>query len=923
MSKDQNSSAAWRPRLRWLVPGQLILAALVVTLVLRARHLALVDQEVTQAEMLSLQTHAIRFQEWFSDASAETGSNPRKSILEVHPDISTAVLIDSQGRVLEATNREWVGLPLSQAWSLVPLDPESADHRQLAVQQSTGLAWLSPDRETAIGYYPVSLATGEQATRGLLILAKKIAPEREISRAHVQQLAIETGVFLGALACLAWGFFQFSLDARVFQLVQTVRRFADGHRDLKLPARERDEIGEIGNALNEMMRIVEQSQQRLKESDSHHKKLADQLRCVLDTAMDGVVTVDESQRIVVFNAAAEAIFGRTRDQVLGQSLELLIPMQFRARHHEQVREFGKAISHPRRMGMQRRVKALRGNGEEFPIETVISHTLTGGEKLYTVVVRDVSEVVLSRQQITQQTQVLDQVSDAVSVLNLNGEITYWNRAAERLFGWTSDAVLGRAAAEIWGSLAPEAAVDGKSSPDHAAIGTSDGNMLAVASSSPPPTDSTSQFWVGEIQRKTRDGRNVVVEHRRSPLQDEFGALQGYLCLDIDITDRKKRELLSRRSQRLESIGTLAGGIAHDLNNMLTPVLMGARLLASGRMTGDKQGLLNTMVASAERGSGLVRQLLSFAGGIRGESGPVPIEPLIAEMRSLLEHSIPKTIQIKTRVDKNCPPAIGDETELSQVLMNLCINARDAMPDGGTLTIEAEPVHLNDSANQIHPDARPGDYVLFRITDTGIGMTADILDKIFNPFFTTKEFGQGTGLGLATVQGIVKSHRGFVTVYSELNRGTSFSIYLPTAEQSASIRSGDAVTSPVSGNGQTILVVDDEDLIRQTTGLLLQSAGYQVLTAPDGFTAIDLVASRGSEISIILLDMMMPGIDGLETLRRMRQLNPKIKVIACSGLHTSQREETARLQGAIAFLAKPYSDVVLLATVNGILKSAAD
>ena len=620
-----------------------------------------------------------------------------------------------------------------------------------------------------------------------------------------------------------------------------------------------------------------------------------QVRNILDTAMDGIISVDEQQKILLFNAAAEAIFGWRADQVLGQPIDLLIPDRFRPQHGHNIEQFGRGDIQQRRMNVQRTVMALRASGEEFPIEASISKATVNDEKIYTVILRDVTEAVRYRQQIEQQSQMLEQVSDAVSVVDLHGKITYWNQAATRLFGWTAEEVLGRNAHELLYRGDPQVLSD----------------MLHET--------NARRSWAGELTKVTRSGNKVIVEHRHTVLRDEAGAAKGYLCIDIDITDRKKRERAANRSQRLESIGTLAGGIAHDLNNVLTPILMGAKLLASGRATGDRQGLLDTMVASAQRAAGLVQQVLAFAGGIRGERSPVRMDQIITETRGLLEHTLPKSIQIETTVDADCPPVLGDATELSQVLMNLSVNARDAMTDGGTLTIVVTSILLNGNASQLNPAALPGRYVLLKVSDTGSGMTPDVLDRIFDPFFTTKEIGKGTGLGLATVQGIVKSSGGFINVYSEPGLGTMFSVYLPAVVPVEAAPSAPGETPDESGLGRTVLLVDDEAFILQMTAAVLEGADYRVLTARDGAAAITTFSQHRDEISAVLLDMMMPGLDGLQTLDQLRRIDPEVVVVACSGLRTAQREAEVLERGAKAFLPKPYSEDQLLRTLSQVLK----
>lgn len=619
------------------------------------------------------------------------------------------------------------------------------------------------------------------------------------------------------------------------------------------------------------------------------------LRTILETAMDGIVSINEKQEIVLFNAAAELIFGWKSEDVLGRSVDVLIPDQFRSRHQHDVELFGKGRVASRRMGEQRTVLALRSSGEQFPIEASISKTTNQHNTVYTVILRDVTEAVRYRQQIEEQSQMLDQVSDAMSVTDRNGHITFWNQAAVRLFGWSAEQAIGKNHRDL--------------------LYRGEGKLFEDMKEETNRRGS----WVGELTKSTKEGKLMVVEHRRSVIRDSAGKLKGYLCIDIDITDRKKRDIIARRSQRLESIGTLAGGIAHDLNNVLSPVLIGAQVLASGRPVKNQKAILDTMIASAYRGTDLVKQVLAFAGGIHGERRPIEFEPLVKETHHLLEHTLPKSIRIETQVDATCPQVLGDPTEMSQILMNLCINARDAMPTGGTLAIQAEGTYINGNATQLNPDAKVGLYVLLKVSDTGSGMTPEVLDRIFDPFFTTKEIGKGTGLGLATVQGIVKSYSGFINVYSEPGRGTTFSVYFPAvvAEEVTRTPSIDTPDEPLEG--EIILLVDDEDFILQMTSAALEAHGYQVIKAPDGAEALAIFAKRHKDISAVLLDMMMPGMDGIEVLDELLKIDPAVSVIACSGLRTSQRETDVKLHGAKDFLAKPYSEEQLLRALAAISK----
>lgn len=638
-------------------------------------------------------------------------------------------------------------------------------------------------------------------------------------------------------------------------------------------------------------------------ADTHSKRELDgsntstlssaHMRTILDTAMDGIISTDEEQKIIYFNRAAEEIFGWKVGDVLGRDLDILIPHRYVEIHRKYVEQFGKGLIQSRRMSVQRTVSAIRKSGEEFPIEASISQTAVDNKRIFTVILRDVSEAVRRREQLQEQLQMLDQVSDAVSVVDATGRIKYWNHGAINLFGWSAEDVIGCFARDMFFS--------GESGPLDSIIRET----------------NRRGFWSGELTKTTCSGKTVIVDHRRTILRDKQGCLKGYLCIDIDITNRKKQERLSLRSQRLESIGTLAGGIAHDLNNVLTPILMGAKLLSSNRATANRQGLLDTLVASAERGAALIQQLLAFAGGIQGDRHPVKIDELVRETRSLLEHTFPKAVSIETRIDKECPQVLGDATELTQILMNLCINARDAMDVGGHLIIQAEPVYFSEDMPLQHPDAHSGSYVLLKVSDDGCGMTSDVLDRIFDPFFTTKEIGKGTGLGLATVQGIVKSHGGFILVYSEPGRGSTFSVYLPSATTTHSKISGKKQDLSNSGNGRLILLVDDEQMILQMTSAVLESGGYRVLTASDGSSAVETFSKHCKDIFVVMLDMMMPGMDGFQTIQELQRTDRDVKIIVCSGLSTSQRESSIVAAGAKLFLPKPYSDQQLFEALERI------
>ncbi|MEB3293381.1 MAG: ATP-binding protein, partial [Synechococcales bacterium] len=400
------------------------------------------------------------------------------------------------------------------------------------------------------------------------------------------------------------------------------------------------------------------------------------------------------------------------------------------------------------------------------------------------------------------------------------------------------------------------------------------------------------------------------------VRDGAGHPKAVLTVNTDITEQKSWEAQFYHAQRLESLGTLASGIAHDLNNVLTPVLAITQLLRRTQVPPERQvQMLEMLEDSVKRGSSLVQQILTFARGTPGQQIPMQITDLLREVVKVIQQTFPKTITIHPEIPPRGIGLIsGDATQLHQVFMNLCVNARDAMPNRGELRISVQNCVVDERFTQLSLDAHPGEYVMVAITDTGMGIAPEVLDRIFDPFFTTKAVGQGTGLGLSTVLGIVGSHRGFVHVSSNLGQGTQFRIYLPITQ--AMVSDQPSVEIPLQGNGELILIVDDDLAVQGTNRAVLESYHYQTLVASDGIEAISLYAQRRQDIKVILLDVMMPNMDGISAIRTIRRIDPEAKIIAMSGLSSNQAAVEA--VGAAVFLAKPCTVEDLLRTVYGLL-----
>jgi two-component system cell cycle sensor histidine kinase/response regulator CckA len=407
-------------------------------------------------------------------------------------------------------------------------------------------------------------------------------------------------------------------------------------------------------------------------------------------------------------------------------------------------------------------------------------------------------------------------------------------------------------------------------------------------------------WTGELQPQTKAGRRIIIESRWTLVRDAAGEARSILSINTDVTDRRQLEQQFYRAQRLDSIGTLAGGIAHDLNNVLAPIMLGMGMLRDRLTDEHSREILETISTSAGRGAEMVAQVLSFARGQEGKRSEIAPSALIGDVVRIARDTLPKNIEIVTAVDAGLPPVLVDPTQVHQVLLNLCVNARDAMPNGGTLTLSAAVADRHT--------------IVFHVEDSGVGMPAHLLDKIFDPFFTTKEAGKGTGLGLSTSQTIVRNHGGFIRVESEPDRGSRFDVYLPVAPTPSIASTADTSVLPPSGEGQTVLVVDDEESVRRVMKATLEKAGYKVVQAANGKEALTVYNGSGATIAAVIIDMTMPVLGGLPTMREMVKINPAVRIIAASGIHDNEKVAKSIGRQVTQFLAKPFTTEVLLRAV---------
>lgn len=507
-----------------------------------------------------------------------------------------------------------------------------------------------------------------------------------------------------------------------------------------------------------------------------------------------------------------------------------------------------------------------------------------GRTMVLVSLEDVTERRRNEGRLREQAMLLAAAEDAICIVDLEGRIVFWSPGAERLYGWSAaEAVDGLVtdlmfggAGYVWAGLRAMVLEHGS--------------------------------WQGDLEPFSRRKRALSVRARAWATRDAEDRPTSIVVVATDLTGQRQLEKQLLRAQRMESVGTLACGIAHDLNNVLTPVQMAAELLRPAVAGTEAERFLNLLVRSAVRGVDITRQLLLFGRGTETGHASVDLRSLLKETVKILGGTLPKSIQVRGEVPDDLWPVKGDPTQLHQVVLNLCVNARDAMPEGGLLEVRAENHSMGAAEARGIEGGQPGAYVVLKVRDTGVGISPEVRQRMFDPFFTTKPHGMGTGLGLSTVQGIVRSHRGFVSVTTEVGHGSEFAVFLPAAEvkpKESSPATAQPSACPVRrGQNECILVVEDEESIRELIRASLERAGYHVLTAADGAEGVSVYGRHHTSISVVVLDMMLPLIDGATVIRMFRKLVPEMEFVAISGLPSQGANASKAAQRRVAFLPKP-------------------
>lgn len=544
------------------------------------------------------------------------------------------------------------------------------------------------------------------------------------------------------------------------------------------------------------------------------------------------------------------------------------------------------------IGEDKAVEALKRGATDYVIKDRPARLVPAIRQAFALV-EEARKRAGAERKLREQAKLIDKAREAIIVTDLDYRITGWNAGAERVFGRTEAEVAERAISAI---------LAGGASPLSKAMAEA---------------DRTGE-WHGELEFLGQAGERRLLECGITVIRDDGGDPYAYLIIGSDITESRELEKQLFRAQRLDSIGTLAGGIAHDLNNMLAPILMGVELLQRKEDNEGKLRSLRTIEKCARHGAALVRQVLAFARGSTGERIPIQPQVVVHDVVEFLRETLPKSISISTELPRDLAMVSSNPTEFGQVLMNLCVNARDSMPNGGKLRIDGANVTIGDEDLR-EPDARPGQYVRLRVSDTGTGIEPEIIERIFDPFFTTKGVGKGTGLGLSTVIGIIKSQGGFLRVKSTVGKGSEFSLFYPAA---AGQNTSDADRVPDEwprGNGEKILMIDDDESLRKITAELLGERGYEVLLARDGDEGLAIFRDAPAEFDAVILDLMMPGTQGDKVAVKLRELSPGIPIILVSGLLEAE-SEPIELEPPACFLQKPMTSSILIETLQGVLCS---
>ena len=613
------------------------------------------------------------------------------------------------------------------------------------------------------------------------------------------------------------------------------------------------------------------------------------LGVVLDTAVDGIILIDARGTVLRFNPACEKLFGYASGEVVGQNVKMLMPEPFRAEHDGYLSNYHRTGDR-KIIGIGREVVGRRKDGSTFPMDLSVGEAPQADGPVFVGVIHDLTQRKDYERAILDSAlrlrTVLDTAVDGVILIDARGTVSMFNPACEKLFGYVTDEVVGQNVK----MLMPEpfrAEHDGYLSNYHR---TGDRKIIGIGR---------------EVTGRRKDGTTFPMD--LSVGESKLGGHSSFVGVIRDLTDRKRAEEQLVQAQKMEAVGQLSGGIAHDFNNLLTVILGNAEVLSDSlKPRPDLQNMVNSIMLAGERGGELTQRLLAFSRRQTLQPANIDCNRLVLRMQELLRRTLRENVTIRVETEDGLWAAFADPGQLESALLNLSLNAQDAMPNGGSLMIATQNMTLDDRYQSLHPEVPPGRYVMLAITDNGTGMPADVKARVFEPFFTTKDVGKGSGLGLSMVYGFVKQSNGHVSIYSEPGLGTTIRLYLPAASGNieATDSSADDLADSFKGS-ETVLVVEDDPFVRAYAVSSLGALGYRVLSASDGREALDRL-SESVQIDLLFTDVVMPGgVSGWDLADQALQLRSGLKVLLTSGYALESLEAHGRLMPGISVLNKPY------------------
>jgi PAS domain S-box-containing protein len=612
------------------------------------------------------------------------------------------------------------------------------------------------------------------------------------------------------------------------------------------------------------------------------------LRAVVETAVDGVILIDAQGRIEMFNPACERLFGYRAREVIGENIKMLMPPPYRDGHDDLLDSF-RRTGEKKIIGTGREVTGRRKDGSTFPMNLSVGEAKHDGESIFVGIIHDLSERVRTARVITDALAsikaVVDTVADGVIMIDASGIVQTFNPACERLFGYSAGEMIGQNVKV----LMPSPYRDEHDRYLENYHRTGERKIIGIGR---------------EVTGRRKDGTIFPMNLSVGEAQQEGESI--FVGIIHDLTDRKHTEAQLVQAQKMEMVGQLSGGIAHDFNNLLTVVVGNAEVLSDMlKARPDMKMLADAIVLAGERGAELTQRLLAFGRRQTLQPAEFNCNALVNGMEKLLRRMLSEAIEIRSVLEAELWTAYADPGQLENAILNLAINARDAMAGGGSLTISTANVPLDRRYRELHPEVNPGNYVMVAVTDDGHGMARDVLEHVFEPFFTTKEVGKGSGLGLSMVYGFVKQSNGHVAIYSEPGLGTTVRIYLPAVTMAAERAPGLPPVETVATGRESVLVAEDDPFVRSYAVTCLSSLGYRVIEAMDGREALQKLAD-GAHADILFTDVVMPGgINGWELAERAREIQPGLKVLLTSGYALETLAERGRLPAGAIILNKPY------------------